>query len=114
MPFKSKAQAGYMHSHPEILGKAGLKEWDAATKGKHLPERVMAKKSKHGRPKHTHVEHHEDGSHTVKHDMGDGKSVGHGMANDADLMAHMQDALSGQAAEPEAPAAAAPMAPVAA
>jgi hypothetical protein len=40
MPFKSQAQAGYLHSHPEILGKAGLKEWDAATAGKHLPEHV--------------------------------------------------------------------------
>jgi len=39
-PFASQAQAGYMHEHPEILGKSGLKEWDAATKGKHLPERV--------------------------------------------------------------------------
>jgi hypothetical protein len=40
MPFKSQAQAGYLHSHPEILGKKGLAEWDAATKGKHLPMRV--------------------------------------------------------------------------
>jgi hypothetical protein len=29
-----------MHSHPEILGKEGLKEWDKATKGKHLPKKV--------------------------------------------------------------------------
>jgi hypothetical protein len=34
------AQAGYMHSHPEKLGKKGLAEWDAATKGKHLPKKV--------------------------------------------------------------------------
>jgi hypothetical protein len=46
MPFKSQAQAGYMHSHPEILGKKGLAEWDAATKGKKLPKR--AKKVKGG------------------------------------------------------------------
>src|SRR5271165_57621 len=39
-PFSSKAQAGYLHSHPEKLGKAGLKEWDSATKGRHLPEHV--------------------------------------------------------------------------
>ena len=39
-PFASLAQAGYMHSHPEILGKKGLAEWDAATKGKHLPKHV--------------------------------------------------------------------------
>lgn len=43
MPFKSKAQQGYMHAHPEILGKAGLKEWDKATKGKKLPKRVPKK-----------------------------------------------------------------------
>ena len=40
MPFRSQAQAGYLHSHPEILGKTGLKEWDAATKGKKLPVKV--------------------------------------------------------------------------
>jgi hypothetical protein len=39
-PFRSKAQAGYLHSHPEILGKEGLKEWDASSKGKQLPEHV--------------------------------------------------------------------------
>ena len=42
MPFQSKAQQGYMHAHPEILGKEGLHEWDEATKGKYkkLPEHV--------------------------------------------------------------------------
>lgn len=39
-PFASLAQEGYMHSHPEILGKKGLAEWDSATKGKKLPEKV--------------------------------------------------------------------------
>lgn len=43
MPFVSQAQRGYLHSHPEILGKAGLKEWDEATKGKKLPKRVPKK-----------------------------------------------------------------------
>jgi hypothetical protein len=38
MPFKSLAQEGYLHSHPEILGKEKLAEFDAATKGRHLPE----------------------------------------------------------------------------
>ena len=39
MPFVSKAQQGYLHAHPEILGAAKLKEFDQATKGKHnLPE----------------------------------------------------------------------------
>lgn len=45
MPFKSLAQEGYMHEHPEILGKKGLAEWDAATKGTHPPERVHNKLS---------------------------------------------------------------------
>ena len=42
MPFQSKAQQGYLHAHPEILGKEGLHEWDEATKGKYksLPEHV--------------------------------------------------------------------------
>jgi len=44
MPFVSQAQEGYLHAHPEKLGKAGLAEWDAATKGKHLPKRVGKKK----------------------------------------------------------------------
>ena len=39
-PFASLTQEGYLHAHPEKLGKAGLKDWDAATKGKHLPEHV--------------------------------------------------------------------------
>lgn len=36
-PFASLAQAGYLHAHPEKLGKAKLAEFDAATKGKKLP-----------------------------------------------------------------------------
>lgn len=35
MPFESKAQQGYLHAHPEILGKKKLAEFDAATKGMH-------------------------------------------------------------------------------
>jgi hypothetical protein len=45
MPFESKAQQGYMFSHPEILGKAGLKEWSHATDYSHLPEHVHPKPS---------------------------------------------------------------------
>jgi hypothetical protein len=41
MPFVSAAQQGYLHAHPEVLGKEKLAEFDAATKGKHnLPEHV--------------------------------------------------------------------------
>lgn len=39
-PFLSQAQEGWAHEHPEKFGRANLKEWDAATKGKHLPKRV--------------------------------------------------------------------------
>ena len=42
MPFVSQAQAGYFHTHKAELEKQGVDvdEWDAATKGRHLPERV--------------------------------------------------------------------------
>jgi hypothetical protein len=39
-PFASLAQEGYLHAHPEKLGKKGLAEWDAETKGKSLPKHV--------------------------------------------------------------------------
>ena len=39
-PFASLAQAGYMHSHPEILGKKDLAHWDAESKGRKVPEHV--------------------------------------------------------------------------
>lgn len=46
MPFKSLAQAGYFHTHKAQLEKQGVNvdEWDAATKGKHLPKRAPVKK----------------------------------------------------------------------
>lgn len=41
MPFESKAQQGYLHAHPEVLGPNKLHEFDEATKGMHnLPEHV--------------------------------------------------------------------------
>ena len=41
MPFVSSAQRGYLHAHPEVLGKKALAEWDAASKGQHdLPKHV--------------------------------------------------------------------------
>jgi hypothetical protein len=49
--FVSLAQEGFLHEHPEKLGAAGLKEWDAATKGHHLPEHVHPKPS--GQHAHT-------------------------------------------------------------
>jgi|GEM_PF-1872519 len=46
MPYKSQAQAGYFHTHKKQLEAQGVNvdEWDAATKGKHLPKRVARKK----------------------------------------------------------------------
>ena len=48
MPAKSKAQLRWVNSKAghEALGDAKVKEWDAATKGKELPERVPAKPKK--------------------------------------------------------------------
>ena len=40
MPFVSAAQRGYLHAHPEVLGKTALKEWDEASKGQHVPEYI--------------------------------------------------------------------------
>jgi len=39
-PFASLAQAGYLHSHPEILGKDKLAEFDKASKGRKIPYKV--------------------------------------------------------------------------
>jgi hypothetical protein len=59
------------------------------------------KKEKH----HTHIESHPDGSHTVKHldhDMKERSSSA--VADDAGLMAHLQDSLGqGQAPAPVSP-----------
>ena len=46
MPYKSQAQAGFFHTNPEKVGGAKVvKEWDKATKGKHLPKRKSKDKS---------------------------------------------------------------------
>ena len=41
MPYKSKAQAGYFHTHKKELAKQGvnISEWDKASKGLKLPKR---------------------------------------------------------------------------
>lgn len=45
MPFVSLTQEGFAHEHPEKFGgKKVVEEFDAATKGKHLPKRVGKKK----------------------------------------------------------------------
>lgn len=42
MPYKSLKREGYFHAHKDMLEKQGVDvdEWDAATKGKSLPERA--------------------------------------------------------------------------
>lgn len=46
MPAKSKAQLRWVNSPAghKALGEKGVEEWDKATKGKKLPERVAKKK----------------------------------------------------------------------
>ena len=43
MPYKSQAQAGYFHTHEKEIGKKVVKEFDKATKGKSLVEKVKAR-----------------------------------------------------------------------
>ncbi len=112
MPFKSVAQQGYLHAHPEILGKKGLHEWDEATKGKYksLPEHkgsnMAEKKSKkkHGFH-HTTIEHHGDNSHTVRHEHEDPSKSKSYAASDLDSVhAGMQENLNPPDAAPAAAA----------
>jgi hypothetical protein len=45
MPYKSLKQEGYFHEHPEkVGGMKVVKEFDRATKGKHLPKKAKKKK----------------------------------------------------------------------
>lgn len=48
MPYKSKAQAAYFNIHKRELEKQGVdvEEWNKASKGKKLPERVKKKGGK--------------------------------------------------------------------
>jgi hypothetical protein len=44
MPFASKSQQRFLHSHPEkVGGKAKLAEWDASTDFSKLPEKKTKK-----------------------------------------------------------------------
>ena len=45
-----------MHAHPEILGESALKEWDAATKGHHLPEHVKEHPMEHSAKEKAHFQ----------------------------------------------------------
>jgi hypothetical protein len=57
VPFVSQAQEGYMHEHPEILGKSALHEWDEATKGKSLPKRKSMYRHAYNTRKKEGIEH---------------------------------------------------------
>lgn len=49
MPYKSDSQRRFFHSKGAAkagISKAEVKEWDAASKGKKLPEKVKKKKNK--------------------------------------------------------------------
>lgn len=43
MPYKSRAQEGFFHSKNSPVSKKVVKEFDKATKGKHLPQKVGKK-----------------------------------------------------------------------
>lgn len=53
MPWKSKAQAGWGHSpagEKALGGAAKVAEWDAASKGSKLPQRIATPHTVKGRP----------------------------------------------------------------
>jgi hypothetical protein len=88
--------------------------------GHDKPKPSMADKKhparKHG-IKHTHIEHHADGSHNFTHTMQDGSEVGHAAADDQGMQDHMAEMMQGGGAAPDpagAPALAPPAAAVAA
>ena len=52
MPYKSDAQRKFFHSKGAVkagLAKEQIEEYDKASKGKKLPEKVKAKKKKEGK-----------------------------------------------------------------
>lgn len=53
MPFASKAQARFLHAHPEkVGGEEALKEWDAATDWTRLPMKKNWMQAESNREKH--------------------------------------------------------------
>lgn len=102
-----------MHEHPEILGKSGLAEWDAATKGKHLPETKGNTMKKKHPFSHTHMEHHGDGSITVhhQHESDSKKDIKHAVPDLDAAQESMEQHLGPQAAAPGAPGSAPGSAP---
>ena len=64
-------------------------------------EKKSVKKKKHG-AKHTHIEHHSNGSHTMKAMMDDGSEQSSAHPDDASLMEAMQGQLNTPAPAPQA------------
>jgi hypothetical protein len=75
--------------------KMGVK--DGAKDGEKKPS---MKKKKHG-GKHTHIEHHSNGSHTMKVSMDDGSEQSSAHPDDASLMEAMQGQLNTPAPAPQ-------------
>ena len=83
---------------------------EKSLRGKSKGKSKKAAKKKH--PRHTHIEHGDDGSHVIRHqfDQGDEGEPGtpdsvHGVGDADGLLAHMQGQFGGQL---PAPAAAGP------
>lgn len=54
MPYKSKAQEAYFNANKEEIGESTVDEYNEASKGKELPERLSpkpGKKKKKGQPR---------------------------------------------------------------
>jgi hypothetical protein len=93
-----------------MLAREGVdvKEWDKATKGKHLPERVMPKTKKR-KVKDMHIRRAASGGYIAKHPNDQGSlmhedpDLHHALPDMGALQAHMQDHMGDdEKAEPEA------------
>jgi len=77
MPWKSEAQRrwGNSPSGEKALGKAGVHEWDEATKGKSLPEKIGGGAKVSSEHKANSTKH--GGEHYSQHDHEALKRAGH-------------------------------------
>jgi hypothetical protein len=57
MAFASKAQQGFMHANPGVLGEKALTEWDEATKKKKGGFAKLPEKAHPANGQHDHAEH---------------------------------------------------------
>lgn len=92
-------------AHNLKKGEVVLTEKDAKKMGvkdgaKDGGDKKSAKKKKHG-VKHTHIEHHSNGSHTMKNMMDDGSEQSSAHPDDASMMEAMQGQMSTPAPAPQ-------------